>query len=266
MTDPVIPRWMTGLIEGKVALVTGAASGIGLATAKAFVREGGRVLLCDLDADVGFEAAREVEKEAGKSGGEARFVRADVTNEAEVAAAVRAAVDAFGRLDCAVNNAGTTGAMGLIPDCDTEAWGRTLAVNLTGVFLCLKHEIPVMRDQGGGAIVNVASGAGLIPVPGLSAYCASKHGVLGLTKTAAQENARTGIRVNAICPGVTDTPMLRASMDASPDLAKMILASAVTGRLGRPEEVAEAALWLCSDRASYVSGESMLVDGGTVGR
>ena len=179
---------------------------------------------------------------------------------------MRAAVDAFGHLDCAVNNAGTTGAMGLIPDCSLEEWTGTLAVNLVGVFLCLKHEIPVMREQGGGAIVNVASGAGMIPVPGLSAYCASKHGVLGLTKTAAHENARNGVRVNAICPGVTDTPMLRASMDRSPDIEKMILSSAITGRLGRPEEVAEAAVWLCSERASYVSGESMLVDGGTVGR
>jgi NAD(P)-dependent dehydrogenase (short-subunit alcohol dehydrogenase family) len=258
---PTLPR-VEGFVAGKVALVTGAASGIGLATAVAFGREGAQVLLCDLDAARGDAAVAEVEK----AGGRARFLRADVTREEDVAAAVRGAVEAFGRLDCAVNNAGTTGAMGLVPDCSLEEWSRTLAVNLTGVFLCMKHEIPVMRDQGGGAIVNVASGAGLIPVPGLSAYCASKHGVLGLTKTAAQENARTGVRVNAVCPGVTDTPMLRASMDASPAVEKMILSSAVTGRLGRPEEIAEAAVWLCSDRASYVSGESMLVDGGTVGR
>ena len=253
---------MTGLFDGKAALVTGAASGIGLATAVAFGREGARVLLCDLDDGRGEAAVAEVEK----AGGEARFAPTDVTREADVAAAVRAAVEAFGRLDCAVNNAGTTGAMGFIPDCTLEEWSRTLAVNLTGVFLCMKHEIPVMRDQGGGAIVNVASGAGLVPVPGLSAYCASKHGVLGLTKTAAHENARTGVRVNAVCPGVTDTPMLRASMDASPAMEKMIVSSAVSGRMGRPEEIAEAAVWLCSERASYVSGESMLVDGGTVAR
>lgn len=253
---------MAGLVDGKVALVTGAASGIGLATAIAFGREGAQVLLCDLAEKRAGDAVAAVEK----AGGQARFLRTDVTREDDVAAAVRTAVDAFGRLDCAVNNAGTTGPMGIVPECSLEDWSHTLAVNLTGVFLCLKHEIPVMREQGAGAIVNVASGAGLIPVPGLSAYCASKHGVLGLTKSAAHENARTGVRVNAVCPGVTDTPMLRASMDASPAMEKMILASAVSGRLGRAEEIAEAVLWLCSDRASYVSGESMLVDGGTIAR
>jgi NAD(P)-dependent dehydrogenase (short-subunit alcohol dehydrogenase family) len=147
-----------------------------------------------------------------------------------------------------------------------EDWSRTLSINLTGVFLCMKYEIPVMQSQGGGAIVNVASGSGVIATPGLAHYCASKHDVLEITKTAAVENARTGIRINAICPGSTDTPALRAAMRQSPQIEKMIMASLPGGRLGQPEEVAEAAVWLCSDRASFVSGESMLIDGGTVAR
>ncbi len=253
---------MSGLVADKVALVTGAASGIGRATALLFAREGARVLVADVDASGGEATCAAI---AG-AGGEARFVRTDVTREAEVAACVRAAVDHFGRLDCAVNNAGITGGGGAIPDLDLELWNRTLAVNLTGVFLCLKHEIPVMRGQGGGAIVNVASGAGLIGVPGLPHYCASKHGVLGLTKTAALENARSGVRVNALCPGSTDTPLLRGAMAADPRLEKMVLSTIPGGRLGRPEEIAEAAVWLCSDRASWVTGESMLVDGGSIAR
>jgi NAD(P)-dependent dehydrogenase (short-subunit alcohol dehydrogenase family) len=139
-------------------------------------------------------------------------------------------------------------------------------VNLSGVFLCMKHELVVMQAQGGGAIVNTASGAGVIATPGMAAYCASKHAILGITKTAAVENAKAGVRVNAVCPGATDTNMLRGSMELSADLEKMILASAPGGRLGKPEEIAEAALWLCSDRASFVSGESMLVDGASVAR
>jgi NAD(P)-dependent dehydrogenase (short-subunit alcohol dehydrogenase family) len=253
---------MAGLVGGKVALVTGAASGIGRATALLLAREGARVLVCDLD-DAG---GRETVAAIAEAGGEARFAHVDVTCEPEVAAAVQAAVASFGRLDCAVNNAGATGAGGPLQDLDLEAWSRTLAVNLTGVFLCMKHEIPVMARQGGGAIVNVASGAGLVAVPGLAAYCASKHGVLGLTKTAAVENARTGVRVNALCPGATDTPMLRASMAQSPGMERLVLASLPGGRLGLPQEVAEAAVWLCSDRASFVSGESMLVDGAAVAR
>jgi NAD(P)-dependent dehydrogenase (short-subunit alcohol dehydrogenase family) len=139
-------------------------------------------------------------------------------------------------------------------------------VNLIGVFLCLKHELPVMQSQGSGAIVNVSSGAGLIGVPGLAPYCASKHAVLGLTKTAALENARTGVRVNAVCPGSTDTPLLRSVMDLDPGVERMVLANQPGGRLGRPEEIAEAIAWLCSDRASFVTGESLLVDGGQVAR
>jgi NAD(P)-dependent dehydrogenase (short-subunit alcohol dehydrogenase family) len=253
---------LAGLLQGRSALVTGGASGIGRATALALAREGARVLVCDVDDAGAAEVAREIEA----SSGEARALRADVTHEEDVRAAVRAAVDAFGRLDCAVNNAGITGAGGLVHQLSLEDWTRTLSINLTGVFLCMKHEIPVMQEQGGGAIVNMASGAGVIAVPGLSPYCASKHGVLGLTKTAALENARTGVRVNAVCPGSTDTPMLRAAMARDPRMEKLILGSTPSGRLALPEEVAEAAVWLCSDRASFVNGDTMLVDGGAVAR
>lgn len=190
----------------------------------------------------------------------------DVADEHQVAALLETARHRFGRLDCAFNNAGVNGRAALLEDMDLAEWQRTLAVNLSGVFLCLKHELRLMQTQGHGAIVNNASGGGLIAVPQMAAYCASKHGVLGLTKTAAQENARRGIRVNAVLPGSTDTPMLRAAMGGSADAERMILASVPGGRLGRPEEVAEAVAWLCSDRASYVSGESLLVDMATVAR
>jgi NAD(P)-dependent dehydrogenase (short-subunit alcohol dehydrogenase family) len=252
---------MSGLLEGKCALVTGAASGIGRASALAFAREGSRVMLADVDEGEG-ERAAEAIREAG---GEARFARADVTREDEVEAMVRETVDAFGGLDCALNNAGMTGTAAPLQGLELEEFERVIALNLVGVFLCMKHEIPAMRD-GGGAIVNMASGASLVPTPGLAPYCASKHGVLGLTKTAALENARTGIRVNAICPGSTDTPMLQAAMAADPQVKKMILSGQPGGRLGTAEEIAEAAVWLCSDRASFVTGHSMLVDGGAVAR
>ncbi len=252
---------MSGLLEGKCALVTGAASGIGRASALAFAREGSRVMLADVDEGEG-ERAAEAIREAG---GEARFARADVTREDEVEAMVRETVDAFGGLDSALNNAGMTGAAAPLHGLELEEFERVIALNLVGVFLCMKHEIPAMRD-GGGAIVNMASGASLVPTPGLAPYCASKHGVLGLTKTAALENARTGIRVNAICPGSTDTPMLQAAMAADPQVRKMILSGQPGGRLGTAEEIAEAAVWLCSDRASFVTGHSMLVDGGAVAR
>lgn len=251
-----------GLVEGKAALVTGAASGIGREAVLLFAAEGARVLACDADAGGG-EATAEAAREAG---GEARFLRADVTVEAEVEAAVRACVDAFGRLDCAFNNAGISGAGGLLHQIEREGWERTLAVNLTGVFLCMKHEIPAMIAGGGGAIVNTSSGAGVIGVPGMAPYCASKHAILGITKTAAMENARSGVRVNAVCPGSTDTPMLQAIMARDPGVEKLVRASLPGGRLGAPAEIAQAVVWLCSDRASYVSGESMLVDGGAVAR
>lgn len=251
-----------GLVEGKVALVTGAASGIGRATALALARDGARVLVADRDG-AGVQA---VAKAIAEAGGEARASETDVAQPAQVEAMVRAAVDAFGRLDCAVNGAGILATPALLHDLDLEAWQRTLAVNLTGVFLCMQQELRVMRAQGSGSIVNVSSGGGVLGTPALGHYCASKHGVLGLTKTGAMENARSGVRVNAICPGSTDTPMLQGFMGSSADARKMILASAPSGRLGTPEEVAEAAVWLCSDRASYVSGESLFVDYAAVNR
>lgn len=250
-------------LAGRTALVTGAASGIGRATAQALAREGASVLVADVDA----AGAETVAAAIIEGGGRARAICCDVTRPDEVDAMVRTALDAFGgRLDCAVNNAGITAPGGLLHEIALEAWDRQLAVNLTGVFLCLRAELPVMRAQRRGAIVNMASGAGLIGTPGLAHYGAAKHGILGLTKTAALENAALGVRVNALCPGSTDTPMLRAFMDRSEAARKMILNSIPAGRLGTPEEVAEAALWLCSDRASYVNGESMLVDGGAVAR
>jgi NAD(P)-dependent dehydrogenase (short-subunit alcohol dehydrogenase family) len=250
------------MLAGKATLVTGGASGIGRATALAMAREGARVLVCDTDEAGGERVVAEIRG----SGGTACFLKVDVTREADVEAMVKCAVSEFGRLDCAVNNAGITGGGGAIPDLSLEQWSQTLAINLTGVFLCLKHELRVMRAQKSGAIVNMSSGAGVIAVPGLAAYCASKHGVLGLTKTAAVENARGGVRVNAILPGSTDTPMLAKAMSSDPKLRKLIESSSPAGRLGLPEEIAEAAVWLCSDRASFVSGESMLVDGGSVAR
>ncbi len=251
-----------GLLEGKVALVTGGASGIGRAAAKAFAREGARVMVGDRDR----EGAEATVAAVGEGGGEAAFTPTDVTREADVRGLVAATVEAFGGLDCALNNAGVTGPFAPIHQHTLDAWEATLRVNLTGVFLCLKHEIAWMLEHGGGAIVNTSSGAGLVGTPALPAYCASKHAILGLTKTAAAENARTGIRVNAVCPGSVDTPMLQGHFSLGPAVEKAIRASQPGGRLGTPEEIAEAVVWLCSDRASFVNASSMLVDGGAVGR
>jgi NAD(P)-dependent dehydrogenase (short-subunit alcohol dehydrogenase family) len=253
---------MSGLVAGKVALVTGAGSGIGRASALAFAREGARVVVSDVDVEAGTETLERIRKH----GGEASFIRADVSHESDVANLVQQTVASFDRLDCAHNNAGISGSPAAIQDMTVDEWNRVLGINLSGVFLCLKYEIPQMIVQGGGAIVNTSSGSGVIGTPGLAHYCAAKHAVLGLTKTAALENARTDVRVNAICPGAIDTPMLRASMAGSEEIEKMILRSQPGGRFGTPEEIAEAAVWLCSDRASFVTGESMLVDGGSIAR
>ena len=248
-------------LENKVAIVTGAASGIGKDIATLFAREGARVVIADLNQKGADSVAAEL-------GGAKRAigVAVDVTNEAQTEACVAKTIEAFGRLDCAHNNAGITGTVGAVHEIDFDGWQRTLTTNLASMFLCMKHEIRAMLKQGGGAIVNTASGAGVVATPGLSPYCASKHGLLGLTKTAALENARTGIRINAILPGSIDTPMLQRFMGKDPRIEKLIRAGQPGGRLGRPEEIAEAAVWLCSDRASFVSGSSMIVDGAAVNR
>ena len=248
------------VLEGKAALVTGGGSGLGRASAIALARAGATVTVADVDEQGGKETAALVSEEAG---GDADFVRADVTQADEVEAMVDKAVARWGRLDCALNNAGTTGVSAPTADYTLDDWNRAIALNLTGVFLCLKYELPAMLERG-GAIVNMASGAGLVGFPGLPAYVASKHGVVGLTRAAALEYASQGVRVNAICPGSTRTPMLEGFMGGDEQVERMMTRAVPLGRLGRPQEIAEAVVWLCSDAASFVVGHSLAVDGGSV--
>jgi len=250
------------MFNEKVALVTGGASGIGAACAEIFAEGGAKLLLADLNSEAGEKLARRLRE----GGTPCHFVCADVTDEAHVESLIDEAVNRYGRLDAAVNNAGISGPTTPLEETPLEGWNEILRVNLTSVFLCTKHELRAMKPQGAGAIVNVASGAGVIGVPNMVGYCAAKHGVLGVTKTAAQENLKTGIRVNAVLPGATRTPMMEASLSAGPEIEKMILGSIPCGRFGKPGEIAGAITWLCSDQASYVNGHSMLVDGGTVCR
>jgi|TARA_R100000005_G_scaffold5300_1_gene2623 NAD(P)-dependent dehydrogenase (short-subunit alcohol dehydrogenase family) len=244
-------------MHDKVALVTGAASGIGEACARQLAAQGCHLVLLDRD-----ERRLRVLTDALK----AESSVGSVADEAAVMAAVELCESRYGRLDYAVNSAGVAGRPAAIADTSLDAWREVIDINLTGVFLCLKHQLRAMRAAGAGAIVNIASGAGLIATPQLSPYCASKHGVLGLTRTAAMESATTGVRVNAVLPGSTQTPMLEASLQQGPELKKMILASIPCGRMGTADEIAAAALWLCSTQASYVNGHSMVVDGGTLCR
>jgi NAD(P)-dependent dehydrogenase (short-subunit alcohol dehydrogenase family) len=246
--------------DGRVALVTGGGSGLGRASARLLAGRGARLVVADVDEEGG--AATVAECEA--AGSEARFVRTDVTVEAEVAAAVAAAVEGWGRLDVAINNAGINGPAKPVADYTLDEWNRVMAVNLNGVFLGLRHEIPQMLAQGGGAIVNTSSGAGLVGFAALPAYVASKHAVLGLTKAAALAYVRQGIRINAVCPGSTRTPLLEGFMALAPGMEEAMAQSAPIGRLARPEEIAEAMVWLCSDAASFVVGHAFSVDGGAV--
>jgi NAD(P)-dependent dehydrogenase (short-subunit alcohol dehydrogenase family) len=251
---------MAGLLEARISLVTGAASGIGRATSLVMAREGATVVVSDVNAD----GAEETLSEIKEAGGDGMFVHADVSRPDDVSALIAQIVSTYGRVDCAYNNAGIEGYMaGRLHEYPEDQWDRLIDINLKGVWLCLKQEISQMMQQGGGAIVNTASAAGLVGSRRMSGYVASKHAVVGLTKAAALEYARDGIRVNAVCPGIINTPMMsrligsrEAEYEASIPVRQPI------GRLGTPEEIAESVTWLCSDSASLVTGLAMAVDGG----
>jgi len=248
---------MADRVKGKIALVTGGGSGIGRATAILFAREGAKVVVADYNVDGGERTARAI-KEAG---GEAIFHPADVANPKEVEAMVAKTVAAYGRLDCAFNNAGIEGEFSSTPECTLENWQRVISINLSGVFYCMKYEIPEMLKTGGGTIVNTSSICGLAGIANTSAYTAAKHGVAGLTKTAALEFSSKGIRVNAVCPGFIRTPMVARVMDRGSFDEKAVIQTHPINRLGQPEEIAETVLWLSSDASSFVSVVPMPVDG-----
>jgi NAD(P)-dependent dehydrogenase (short-subunit alcohol dehydrogenase family) len=250
-------------LTDKVALVTGGASGLGRATALLFAREGARVAVADIDAAGTQETVRQIEE----AGGTAMAVTADVTQATAVEAMVSQAVLTFGGLDCAFNNAGIEGSVGTTTaDYIEDEWDRVINVDLKGVWLCMKYEITHMLKQGSGAIVNTSSVAGLVGLRGSSPYVAAKHGVVGMTKTAALEYAQQGIRVNAVCPGVFRTPLVERIIDRTPQRQQEYMNAQPIGRLGEPEELAEAVVWLCSDAASFVTGHAFPVDGGFVAK
>lgn len=244
-----------GMVKNKVALITGSGSGIGRATAILFSKEGASVVVSDVNVEGGKETVAMIEK----AGGQAIFVEADVSKQGDVKTLVAKTVDAFGRLDCACNVAGIDGQLGTVTEQDIENFDTTVAVNQRGVFLCMQSEIEQMLKNGGGAIVNVASVAGLVGIAGLSPYIGTKHAVIGLTKNASLEYSKLGIRTNAVCPGPINTPLVKG---LPPEYIEAILSTQPNERIGESEEVAELMLWLCSDRASYVTGAAVPVDGG----
>ena len=248
---------------GKVALITGGGNGIGRATAVAFAKSGARVVVVDRDADAGAATVGIIKQQ----GGEAKFVAADVTKSADVANYVKAALDAYGKIDCFFNNAGIEGALKHTAEYDEAMFDQVIGVNVKGVFLGLRHVLPVMLQQKKGAVVNTASVAGLVATPGMPAYVASKHAVIGLTKTAAGEVARQGVRVNAVCPGPVDTRMIHSlEQQINPgdpsSVARRYQAAMPTGRYTTPDEIANMVLFLCSDLASNITGGQYVVDGG----
>ena len=254
---------MPARLEGKTALVTGGGSGIGRAIALALTAGGAKVVVADISTEGAERTVRMVEE----AGGEAIWVRCDVTDSTEVEAMVNRCVEFYGKLDCAVNNAGTEGVLAPVTDYPQEVWDRVISLNLTAVWLCMKHELAQMQRQGAGAVVNTASILGLVGFPTTPAYTASKHGVVGLTKVAALECAEQGIRVNAVCPGWIETPMVMergVQAGANPEVYQQLADAHPVKRLGKPVEIAEAVAWLCSDAASFVTGQAMVVDGGYV--
>lgn len=249
---------MEKVFAGKTVIVTGASFGIGRATALAFAQRGAKVAVVDyVDGSETVAAIKAL-------GGEASFIKCDVSKDAEVKAMVEQTVKTFGGLDYAVNNAGTEGKQSPMQDLSEADWDKTIDVNLKGVWLCMKYQIPQMLKKGKGAIVNMASIAGVIGFPTSGAYCASKHGVIGLTKVAALENATTGIRVNAICPGLIKTPMLERAFEGSVEKEQMYVMGVPMKRLGTPEEISESVVHLCSDASSLTTGQALIIDGGWV--